>query len=333
MISKKCILVALCFVNTFFLLLGQSVHYAITFVHIGQSIPAHVSIAVKQARLFNPDADIYLLCDKKICSQELLHVLQEARIALVPYKNLPMSEEHKRFMDESKLDKQSLNGFWFKTTERFFYLAELAKYLKLTHVFHMEHDNLIYVNLLQYLNFFGKQRIAAVFDNDNRCIPGFLYFSGASALKHITTFIADYAHRGLNDMAIIAEYKNVYGSDYVTPLPLIMPEYADKHSLESTAGHKAQDKTYYYRNFEFFHSIFDAAALGQYLGGVSPLNAVPQPGFINESCVFNPAHFLYVWKKDEAQRLVPYVIFEDKMYRINNLHIHSKQLEKFQSWS
>jgi len=77
--------------------------------------------------------------------------------------------------------------------------------------------------------------------------------------------------------------------------------------------------------------LFDGAAIGQYLGGVDPRNQKSKPGFINESCVFNPSRFLFEWIKDDKGREIPYAIFKDCKYRINNLHIHSKNLAKFKS--
>jgi hypothetical protein len=82
-------------------------------------------------------------------------------------------------------------------------------------------------------------------------------------------------------------------------------------------------------NYQEFGSIFDAAAIGQFLGGIDPRNGVSKPGFINESCLFNPGLMTFVWERDAYGRLVPYAIYGSTKARINNLHIHSKKLEGF----
>ena len=78
--------------------------------------------------------------------------------------------------------------------------------------------------------------------------------------------------------------------------------------------------------YEKVNSIFDAAAIGQYLGGVDPRN-IPYDttGFINEGCVFDPSNFKYKWINSE-----PFMVLENgHEVKINNLHIHSKNLKRF----
>ncbi|MFQ5677492.1 MAG: hypothetical protein ACE5G1_16505, partial [bacterium] len=131
------------------------------------------------------------------------------------------------------------------------------------------------------------------------------------------------------DMALLGIFKDDYGSDNIDALPIIHENYVSTRPLVSRKGHTVQDKNKYCQNIDLFQSIFDAAALGQYLGGADPANGPSKPGFINESCVFNPSLLTFEWIYDEQGRRVPYATFENKRYRINNLHIHSKKLEWF----
>ena len=79
-------------------------------------------------------------------------------------------------------------------------------------------------------------------------------------------------------------------------------------------------------------SISDAAAIGQYLGGIDPWHGCHNTiGFINETCIFNPALCSFVWELDFKNRKIPYIIFKNAKYCINNLHIHCKNLNKFKS--
>jgi hypothetical protein len=74
--------------------------------------------------------------------------------------------------------------------------------------------------------------------------------------------------------------------------------------------------------YETFNSIFDGAAIGQYLGGI---HSDPNlKGFINEKTVFNVAKYNYIWENDE-----PFMVYLDNKIKINNLHIHSKNLKQF----
>jgi len=71
--------------------------------------------------------------------------------------------------------------------------------------------------------------------------------------------------------------------------------------------------------------------MGQYLGGIDPIHRNSAPGFINETCVFNPSHLTYVWWCDNKGRKVPFALYKGNLHKIANLHIHSKRLYEFNS--
>jgi hypothetical protein len=110
-----------------------------------------------------------------------------------------------------------------------------------------------------------------------------------------------------------------------------MPEYTKNYELISPTGLRGTSPEHFCNHFEKFHSIFDAAAIGQYLGGTDPWHGHSNPGFINESCVFNPTNFKFLWKKDEQGRKIPIIEYQNQQWKINNLHIHSKNLSQFKS--
>ncbi|HEY5235876.1 MAG TPA: hypothetical protein VIJ14_06845, partial [Rhabdochlamydiaceae bacterium] len=146
----------------------------------------------------------------------------------------------------------------------------------------------------------------------------------ASAAQSLTHFLTILAKTGKNDMELLAGYKNRYGPEVVDSLPIIPQEYLADHQLSNYT-------VSYSRHLELFHSIFDGAALGQYLGGTLAKNNTPGPGFINETCIFNPSLLVHKWELDDRGRKVPFIIYKDKQYRVNNLHIHSKNLKNFSS--
>jgi hypothetical protein len=88
------------------------------------------------------------------------------------------------------------------------------------------------------------------------------------------------------------------------------------------------------KNFKQFNMIFDAAAIGQYLGGVDPRN-IPgdTTGFVNETCIIKYDQYRFIWNAFDDIRC-PYIVVKnendiDCSYPVFNLHIHSKALEKF----
>ena len=75
--------------------------------------------------------------------------------------------------------------------------------------------------------------------------------------------------------------------------------------------------------------IFDGAAIGQYLGGVDKRNQDGDTrGFVNETCIVKYNNFEFFWiKKDNLYR--PHIYINLKYIPIINLHVHSKELNKF----
>jgi hypothetical protein len=88
------------------------------------------------------------------------------------------------------------------------------------------------------------------------------------------------------------------------------------------------DVNFVTRNFQKFKIIFDAAAIGQYLGGIDPKNDPNNTiGFVNETCIikYNHPNFNIQWKKCENNIEKPFL----NNIPIFNLHIHSKNLKQF----
>lgn len=299
---------------------------SIVFVHLGNQIPEYLFDATAQAHLFNPTLPIVVIADQSAFQQ----IDQEPYITFVACQDLCESSEHALFKKISNLDRHGRDGFWFKATERFFYIDELMRQRNMQHVFHLEYDNMLYVDLLSLMPVFERyDGIAATFDADNRCIPGFIYFARADALHRLVSYIAHAASSNLNDMEIIAAFRKTHDVQQIDHLPIIFPEYIQQYGLGNALGFTTMSPENYTRNIHEFDSIFDAAALGQFLGGIDPRNGHSAPGFINETCLFNAARLHFQWHIDDAGRKVPYAYMHEKKYRINNLHIHSKNLKAF----
>lgn len=304
--------------------------YSIVFVHLGPSLPAYLPDALFQARLFNKNCKIFLLGNEQTLSSYSDN--NNLQITLVPVEGLAKTKAHQEFLKTAVLDRRFRDGFWYYASERFLYLDDFMQQYDMHHVFHLETDTMLYVDLKEMKQIFVENYhgIAAVFDNDDRCIPCFVYFGSKNAAHKLARYFFRYAQQGKNDMEVLAIFKKKH-SELIDNLPIIMSSYQTKHSLCTPAGRKTNNPDHYSKNSTLFKSVFDGAALGQYLGGIDPRVGLSVPGFINESCLFNPSHVQYLWKNDELGRKVPFMVFGDEVYRINNLHIHSKNLKEFLS--
>ncbi len=303
----------------------KNLDYSIVFVHIGKQLPAYIYDAINQARLFNQDAAIFLVANHPALVNIEKGALED-KVIIVEIESLMRTQEHQFFIKNSRLDKRYREGFWTYTTERFFCIDELMRQLELKNVFHLESDNMLYVDLKELLPIFCEnyQGIGAVFDHENRCVPSFVYFSKPAASQLLAEHLSQTARSGKNDMETLSAYRKKHGKQHVDSLPIITNEYIMDHLAP-------RDALLFSNHIALFHSIFDAAAIGQYLGGGDPRLGFYPPGFINETCVFNPSLLTHKWETDGEGRKVPFIIYNNKQYRVNNLHIHAKDLKKFTS--
>ncbi|MDE3045932.1 MAG: hypothetical protein KGJ02_04740 [Verrucomicrobiota bacterium] len=253
---------------------------------------------------------------------------------LVAVETLGKQRIHQQFIARSRLDRTYREGFWTYTTQRFFYLADFMHQNGLSDVFHLESDVMLYANigeLLPHCQAHYANMIAVPSDCDARCIASFIYVANVTPLDAFLQFVTDKVRDIDNDMHFLAHFRHRYFQVYIDHFPVIFPDYAKDHALISRFGDVTATPERYMSYFDDFQAVFDAAAIGQYLGGIDPRNGESVPGFVNESTLFNVADFQYEWIADEKGRKVPHMIYQGQKIKINNLHIHSKRLDAFKS--
>lgn len=207
------------------------------------------------------------------------------------------------FGEKSRLDRQFRQGFWHFCSLRFFYIYSYMAREKLRDCIHLENDVMAYINFENLRTKLSDRSVSVTRDNDLRVIPGIVSIPSAEALRPL---VENYNFE-LNDMENLSRFN-------FECLP-IFPDVGPQHRI--TAG---------YKNFE---CIFDAAAMGQYLGGVDPNNAVADTrGFVNETCIIDYSKYEFFWIK-MGELFVPHVKIDNDLVRIVNLHIHCKDLSKF----
>jgi len=249
---------------------------------------------IKNLQLFN-NHDITVITEPKF-----FHYLENLNVKLVDSEKL----EDFNFNKKSQLDKNFRNGFWHLCSLRFFLLYSYINNNSLTDCIHLENDVLTYID---FNNFNKYNKVYATFDCESRVIPGILYIPNAKAFKPII----DQYNFNLNDMQNLAEFSE----DIIEPFPIF--PIIDNQITKLT------------KNYVEFNSIFDGAAMGQYLGGVDKRNQDGDTsGFINETCLIKYNKYNFFWiKKDKL--FIPHLVVNNSLFRINNLHIHSKELNKF----
>jgi hypothetical protein len=304
----------------------------IVFIHLGLEPIAYLENNLETAAHFSPDSDVIVVMN---AAHPLRTVLAaEPRYRTVCVEDLPRSGAHESFSAASRLDREFRGGFWHFAVERLFVLDAVYRALDLPPGFHIESDNLMFFDADDMARRLSPlyPGMAATFDADDRCVPAVLFINDATALTKLAAFMADATlsappkvHQ--NDMRLLAAFRQANSRDIIDGLAIVPPDYP--RELCSKIGKCPVDPDMYSRHFDVVRSVFDAAALGQYIYGVEPRSSIGHRdthGFINETCVFDPSVLDCVFLPGPRGRAQPYVRTASGLWPINNVHLHSKRI-------
>jgi hypothetical protein len=275
----------------------------IILVHTGNTFPENLNYCIEQLKKYN--FKIHL-----IISRKLMNFIKDEEIEICVEEDL--NDEYYNTY-KPNLDSIFRDGFFVRTSSRFILINNYVNIKKIKNFFHIENDVLIYddLKLLKKTLMFDDYDHSFVIDSESRCIPSVVYFKDGTSTKLLSDFLIENGHK--DDMRNLFDFFMKYKSKSAN-LPIIPDFFRQNYKLN------------YSNLYEKVNSIFDAAAIGQYLGGVDPRN-IPYDttGFVNEECIFNPSNYKYKWVNSE-----PFMVLENGgLVKINNLHIHSKNLKKF----
>jgi len=216
-----------------------------------------------------------------------------------------------KFNEFSTLDKTFRAGFWFHTSARFFVIHAFMLKYGVRNVIHIENDVLLYYNCVEELvNTFTDKKLYIPFDTYERNIASIVYIPDADIFGEILKYY-DFAK---NDMCNFSEIRKKTG--LIQNLPIFV---SDSSNLE---------RAFVTNGFQKY--IFDAAAIGQLIGGVDPRNAGGDTrGFVNETCVIKyKDEGNIVWKEIDGFKK-PFIQIKGTEVPIFNLHIHCKDLSSY----
>jgi hypothetical protein len=203
--------------------------------------------------------------------------------------------------------------------ERFYLLHNLMKERQLNNVFFMEVDNLVYDDPHTWLNGFTANDMSYMYDNRDRGASGICFLQTTDTLKRFIDYCSsfiEFSDEFLDEMTALYRFWNANKS-HVGMLPIHWPE--------DSIPYMASDNFALYKD-----SIFDAASLGIFIGGMDPhhTGGVIKKGLKGRWSHLDYTKYKYKWEKDEKGYNIPYVLGPgEKWLRINNLHIHSKDLK------
>ena len=287
--------------------------------HSGKELPVFLEDTFKQIRMFNTDAIVYFFTDSHLLLDGIFR-----KYSISPWdKDLFYSDKIKQVED---LSAYSADDFWTITMTRLIYIENFLKKFQFTDVYHFENDVLLYYNLKEHHNKFQSlyKHLAITPGGPDKNMTGLLFIHNWQSLSLMTQFFIDivkvygaeklkeiYKIDMIHEMSLMKLYEIEKKQEFLSYLP-ILP--FGEHS----------------KWYDVFNSIFDPASWGQFVGGTTNgiPGAKPPDHYIGQLLISNPEYGV-IWKEDDKGRKIPYFKYDDNEVKINNLHIHSKNLHLY----
>lgn len=291
----------------------------IVMFHSGKSLPVFLGDCLKQLRLFNPDIPVYFLINREHLTNPVFNLYNITTVDMSKY----VSNDVYTF---DALYGRGRDDFWTITTTRLMYVENFIFSNSMQDVYHFENDVLLYADIKKMHPVFVKlyKDLAITVGGPDKCMTGFMFIKRALPLRRMTYFFVQllksnsihkirkqYKVDMVNEMTLMRIYSKEY-PELMKFLPIL--PFGD-----------------YSENYDEFNSVFDPASYGQYVGGT--MNGVPgakpQDHYIGRLLEQHP-DYTVVWKQEKQGR-VPYFKYDGQEVKINNLHIHSKNLNLYVS--
>ena len=292
----------------------------LTYCFIGP-LPDYAIDTIYQARLFYKGLIYFIVSD--IHSPYVTELKYKYDVRIVDYHEV-IDIEFNNCVNQCINKFCIVNGLkgreklFIYSFERFFLLYRLMDQYQLSNVFFLELDNLIYDDPMVWETSFASNEMSYMYDNHGRGASGICFIQNKDILLKFTEYCKHFIATNTEFLAEMFALHAFWeaNKDRVQLLPIHWP--ADHVPKET---HMTYDK---YQN-----TIFDAAALGIYLGGLDPYhtNGVIVTGQKSVWSAIDCTKYEYKWIIDDNNRKIPYVLHGDTWIKINNLHIHSKDLK------
>lgn len=271
-------------------------------IHSGNIFPFYINSTIKLAKKYI--SNIHIIIDA-----QFIDLIEDQSCTIVSSNSL--EDFRYQTYNIKNYDIKFRDNFFTRTSSRFILLDNYITKNNIRSCFHIENDIAIFSDLQQVktkLDHTDKDT-AVIMDHPYRCVPSIIWFKNYISSNRLANFIYD--NNTLDDMRNLAQYF-LQNRDKIINLPITPFDLIDG---DINFGNY----------FHIFNSIFDGAAIGQYLYGIhtEDKNKNTSSGFINETSVFKPDQYLISFKNQE-----PYIEYAKKKIKINNLHIHSKNLEQ-----
>jgi hypothetical protein len=285
----------------------------IVLIHAGtDALPVHMRRMASITARVAARSSITLLVNRPHCAE-----VQSwgAGFQVVCIDDLPVGAAHQQFAATSALNRQFRSGFWYHTTQRFFVLADYLRASAARNVIHLENDVVLYADPSDLLPAFQAHARFAVPLDRNRAIASMVWLADSAVADALAQHLLDFP--AANDMEALNSFV-LAQPELARPLPTLPLAYARAKGLDAQR---------FCSGLEAFGGIFDAAAIGQYLGGVDRKNNPHDSRFfVNESSDLDLRDCAPNWQVHHGLRQ-PVLHYGGASTAVLCLHAHCKDVQ------
>lgn len=294
----------------------------ICYAYIGV-LPSYTIEQAHQLRLFYSGPVYFILNDydnpivKTLQDKYTITIVRYDDVIDTNFHNMIYSTQHKFWIINNLKGREYLFIYSF---ERFYVLYNLMKKNSLENILFVELDNLIYDNPVKWVKSFENIDMAYLFDNINRASAGISYIKNIKILRKLLDYFTYFIE---NDTGFISEMTPLYRFMENEKLTNNRVSFLPIHWADSNKPAQSYELWNSFNN-----SIFDASSIGIYLGGLDPYHTDGKiiPGAKNPHALIDYTSYKIEYIRDEKGMKIPYILNGESWVKINNLHIHSKDL-------
>jgi hypothetical protein len=234
----------------------------VVLVHTGAGENVTMVACVRQLRHISPTTPVYVVTDGRHVEPWTTEWASDPGVRVVDVKDIPMTKLHQRFNARVRANTRFRNGFWRLASQRFLLVHDLMERFHLRHTVHMENDQLVFMDVRDMLPELLAQRASMAYpcESASRGIGSVVYVRSAEDMRPFLEFMVSKSNRAKwTDMHALGEFVGVSASRKdarVVTLPITQPILQSEIRAPMVPSHWAN-----------WPCIFDAAVIGQYVGG------------------------------------------------------------------
>lgn len=284
-------------------------------------LPNHIKYCIKQIRHTNPELKIYFLTN--------LNIEQPAdkNITIVDINEFEAPDISNYFAHDIQYHVQ----LWQTAVLRMFYLEIFLEKYNITDVIHFDNDIVLYSNLKKLESTFKNFNFLITPHTETEYVFGFSYIKNNKALTQINRHLLELINLPFKELQARV--------NHTCPHEMRLLNYINTSNNMQLIDHLPVVPTGTGSdNYNLFNTVFDPSTYGKHIAGSHDLglhnkyfvptknwNGTEKHHYAGQQLMEDKLEVKFIDKE-------PRIYSKDSEYNLVNLHIHTKELDKFISY-